>query len=56
MTDVLRKTVQADGFKGLYRVSSICIMLSCVNWAVGVLLPNALIESRVLFWSGCVLG
>ncbi len=22
MTDVLRKTVQADGFKGLYRVSS----------------------------------
>lgn len=33
MTDVLRKTVQADGFKGLYRVShhvGICD-LGCVG-------------------------
>ena len=29
MTDVLRKTVQADGFKGLYRVSSIFM-----NWGM----------------------
>lgn len=52
MTDVLRKTVQADGFKGLYRVSSVCILSSYVNWAMWVLIYTVLVESRVLFWSG----
>lgn len=30
MTDVLRKTVQADGFKGLYRVSTVSIIMLAV--------------------------
>lgn len=41
MTDVLRKTVQADGFKGLYRVSHhvglcnlgcVSVVMQCSGW------------------------
>ena len=43
MTDVLRKTVQADGFKGLYRVSFISLHLF-------ITAVSALFEENLLIW------